>query len=355
MAEYLLPVGIIGIVAVASAGLFLGEDFASNGAMRLFQSDRVDKNIGGQAALVQKSFGENPLLQTVRYRTSSGKWITLPDFPKSLPALVETDGAQGSTERYIALMNQLADQLLAAGEITADDAALIRALANKGHRLAQFQSVIEQQAFRCGPDKNCLRDAMQSEAYREAYKNLAYESVRTNLGDNTQQKEGFYREENPFQSFRSLTPTEDQLLQRLDLDQKDNMNAWINYDRSNLIIGEDMYQFLKGFEQVNQRLGSDSNSGKLVSFLSQQIFLNANRTNFTAFTSSFDQTWEEITGQDTEYQRNAFARYTPDQFTDSLAQHLQGPAGRTLAELNHGLSGNICTVGEGSDLGQSCR
>ncbi len=354
MAEYLLPVGLIGLVTLASVSLFLNSDFKNNGALSLFQSERLDQNIGGQSALVQKSFGENPMLQTLRFRTSAGYWVELPDFPKSLPELVEVEGAHGATERYIALMNRLVDQLLEAGEISANEAALIRALANKGHQLAQSQKVIEKHATQCGPDKNCLRDAMQFEEYREAYKKLGYESIRTNQGANTQNKDGFYREANPFQSFRRLTPEEDQVLQRLDIEQKNNLNAWTNFDRSNLMIGEDMYQFLKGFQQVNQRIGSDSNSGKLVSFLSQQIFLNANRTNYTAFSSAFDQSWDEMSGQPNA-QSNLFAEYTPNDFSHTLAQHLQVPAGITQADLNHGLSGNICTVGQGSDSGQVCR
>jgi hypothetical protein len=69
--------------------------------------------------------------------------IEIPNVPTDLAAAVEVDGANGTTEKILAVLKKLAETLEAKGEAYADDAALIRNIANEGFYGARLQKSVE--------------------------------------------------------------------------------------------------------------------------------------------------------------------------------------------------------------------
>jgi hypothetical protein len=79
-----------------------------------------------------RTFGEDPRFQKVSFTTENGTTVLLTGLPSSSVDGIEAIGTQGTTEKYAALIRQLADQLEKSGEISSSEAAKIRLLADKG-------------------------------------------------------------------------------------------------------------------------------------------------------------------------------------------------------------------------------
>jgi hypothetical protein len=105
----------------------------------LTQADTQRPNGGGKTA----SYIDTSFLRTVAITLSSGKQITLDGYPDDLPKSIVALGANGTTAKLLATLERLTQELQAQGEITEEQAATLRNLANRGHDMAEREKWIE--------------------------------------------------------------------------------------------------------------------------------------------------------------------------------------------------------------------
>ncbi|MBY0405025.1 MAG: hypothetical protein K2X66_14085 [Cyanobacteria bacterium] len=154
LVEYVLPLGIIAVVVLVGTGLVSGNftqwmPSMSNGTL---------KNDGHSKSLVLRPLGSNPFTQTIQLTLSDGSSLDLENYPTDIKSLVETLGPNGTTDLLVDAIRQLAQKLLAKGEITQAQANELSALANSGHSWANSQGVIE----------SALRDSRGNKALFES-------------------------------------------------------------------------------------------------------------------------------------------------------------------------------------------
>lgn len=73
---------------------------------------------------------------------SGGSGVTQ-NIPKDLPGYIQVAGANGTTELFADQIRSVADQLLASGKITQEQANKYYDLANQGNRIASMEKLIE--------------------------------------------------------------------------------------------------------------------------------------------------------------------------------------------------------------------
>lgn len=138
--EYLLPLGLIVVVAIASLTM-LGQNLSG-----IF-SGMVQKAPPPAPVIVDAGFPAGPNTSTFSFPITRSDGtvatITIPNFPNNLATAIETSGPNGSTEKMLAFLNQLADTLLAEGAIKADQAQAIRDIASSGLFLAKKQKDVQ--------------------------------------------------------------------------------------------------------------------------------------------------------------------------------------------------------------------
>lgn len=148
MVEYILPVAAIGVIFIVAAAT-LGPSFKDYiGASAMNQS--TDPN---SKTIVLKSYGsgvpepEEPALTAgdgqVVITLSNGKQITLDSYPTDLAKSVETVGGNATTEKILANIQRVAQQLLDLGVITPAEYSRFMSLSNAGHQLAAIQGQVE--------------------------------------------------------------------------------------------------------------------------------------------------------------------------------------------------------------------
>jgi hypothetical protein len=121
-----------------------------------------------------RTFGEDPRFQTVSFTTENGTTVLLTGLPSSSVDGIEAIGTQGTTEKYAALIRQLADQLEKSGEISSSEAAKIRLLADKGFIIGENLGVWERVLAKCQYQSNCLmQEYSKNPALAVAHGNLA--------------------------------------------------------------------------------------------------------------------------------------------------------------------------------------
>lgn len=174
LAEYGLSLGLI-LVALLSSGVLLG---APKDLLAFFAgTTNAMKNTSG---LQVQSLGSLPAGTTVpggsstsasptsgvpvsasgtsagpnninvTITLSSGQQVQL-TMPNNLGQPVETSGANGTTTLLLSALEQLAQDMQAAGAINAVQASSLKDLANQGHRIAEIERTIEDFAAGLGP------------------------------------------------------------------------------------------------------------------------------------------------------------------------------------------------------------
>jgi len=144
LSEYGLVCALVGVAAVGGLVLLGGS------------LDDALKNIWGQPSALQFSATASgnsgtsansshpaPGMQEVTITLENGKTITLPQYPADLGRTVQTIGVNGSTDLLAQNMKAMADAMLAAGEITPEQANGLIRLANQGHRIAEMEKAWE--------------------------------------------------------------------------------------------------------------------------------------------------------------------------------------------------------------------
>ena len=142
--EYLM---IGGVAAFTIFACWLALSSSLNDLLKGVGNNMSDK---GESAIAAKPSPKpvvgsptGPMVD-VEITLSDGTILKLKDMPANLSTLVETSGANGTTDHISLALEDLAKKLRDAGEITEEQAAALVELANQGHRMAAIQRTIEQ-------------------------------------------------------------------------------------------------------------------------------------------------------------------------------------------------------------------
>jgi hypothetical protein len=156
MAEYLLPALMLGLVAVSGAVWLLNDGESSRIIAKAYQGNLMGQTQAGGQGIQIRSLGIDPTFKSYELITEKGNRILLTNFPMSAIQSIETIGPQGTTEKYAALIRQLADQLLKAGEISESEAEAIRRTSRKGLDLGSLLGDWETAVRECRGEASCL-------------------------------------------------------------------------------------------------------------------------------------------------------------------------------------------------------
>lgn len=295
--EYALALALIAVAAIGSLML------VGNGIKTLFQDKlpgdiskattmAADANRSGTRPKVSGGNTPYPTAE-VRYTTASGKTIMISDYPTNTAETVQTIGANGATAVLAGKLKNLADQLLAAGEITQEEYVNLTKLSNYGHNLGDMFKAIE-------PVMTSAAD--YSTAYRSGVK---FQGKSTSVGNLL-----YYNLDMPNQHKPPLT---DLLTPALD------PKAYKG----------DLLNFYNTYQELNRNGTLDDPATKaVVQGLSYEI---------VSVVSAFDEAlWRNGSTADTIV-------LSPDLFTTQTAK-----------QMVHHNSAGICNAGGGQDSGVHC-
>jgi hypothetical protein len=152
LSEFGLVIGLVAIVAIGSLGL-LGQQISEwlRGAIQPDSATSTTASLATNASLLSSTPPSSPSPQlnpeAVPSSTRRGETTDFNQFQQDLGALIaepETVGSNG-TERIAAKLLEMVEQLGPEGtnELNANDAALLRTLANNGFEKAKLQRNIE--------------------------------------------------------------------------------------------------------------------------------------------------------------------------------------------------------------------
>ncbi len=96
-----------------------------------------------------------------KIKLSDGTEVLLNQVGESLQKTVETAGANGATEKMLADLQSLTQQLVASGKITESQANDLYVLANKGYQLAALERQIEDAAQATRSDRSFLNTSIE--------------------------------------------------------------------------------------------------------------------------------------------------------------------------------------------------
>jgi hypothetical protein len=311
LVEYALPLGLLAIVVLVGAGL-VGSNLTqwipsmANGTM---------KNDGNSKSLRLRPLGSNPYTQTVLLTLSDGSSLDLENYPTDIRSLVETLGPNGTTDLLVDAMRQLAQKLLAKGEITQAQANQLMALANNGHSWANTQGLVESVLSDSGGDEavfdNNVRPVLSkifeqqlsmNEIAPEAFQLFSITAtrpipMRDAQGVVMKDEQGNYLYDNTNPQTRTYIPL-----------QVDFANSYAHALKSGALQNPGVKTLVDSLSKNIFNLGSAS-------------IVTANMITYTS---------------DRDYQLN------PSQYN------------QTAVKLIHNNASNICAVGGGNDSGISC-
>ena len=155
--EYMIIGGLVSVAIFAGCLTFAGD---LNGILKGVFSGMTSKSGAALAhapkvpspAVPLPPVGD-PTLTDMDIKLRDGSVLSLKDVPVNLPKLVETVGANGTTDKIAFALEDLARKLRDAGEITEEQANYLLRLANQGHRMASVQKQIEDMIQK-GADQN---------------------------------------------------------------------------------------------------------------------------------------------------------------------------------------------------------
>lgn len=142
LAEYSLIAGMIVLLAIPALFLLGGNisDMTQSMIAPMPKNAKPSLNVAG-AASVAKGNSLNQPTNTLADALGFDAFSS-----KALAKEIQTAGANGATEVLANRIEQIAQQKLAAGEMTQDQFNRMMALANQGHRLAAMESLVEDAA-----------------------------------------------------------------------------------------------------------------------------------------------------------------------------------------------------------------
>ncbi len=142
LAEYSLIAGMIVLLAIPALFLLGGNisDMAQSMIAPMPKNAKPSLNVASAASVAKGNSRHQPtntLADALGFDAFSSK---------ALAKEIQTAGANGATEVLANRIEQIAQQKLAAGEMTQDQFNRMMALANQGHRLAAMESLVEDAA-----------------------------------------------------------------------------------------------------------------------------------------------------------------------------------------------------------------
>jgi hypothetical protein len=315
MAEYLLPALLIGgVVLVGIAGLVM-PTFESNSG-KLFQGTKQLAS-DGSPSIQTRTMGKNPSLQTLTFQLPDGTSITLDDFPASMSALIETEGVNGATEKYLNAIRELADKLLAEGKITEAEANQIKALSNLGFDMADTIAMAEQAGQACGTNRTCFSDELTKPEERSMWCSSAF-------GASTYC---------PASAISWTSAADKQLMAQL----MPEVGAYYDSIGANWWLGKDTKAFLTQYRAASGQLALAPEVKSILKYLSTGILRNTLYSN-----SSSTQIIQGLTP------------VTPQELYRQVDNRWGGADEQLRSQLTASLSGEICHVGAGETQGNSC-
>ena len=147
IAEYSL-VGTLIALAVIAPFTLLGKNTttAFKGLNTKTQQQTIAKTANNTTLLNSISAPALPNMSNVGIGLSDGTQLQLNNYPAKVDSLVQTSGANGTSELLLSDLDSLIQQLSASGEITPSDASLLQQLSNQGHQMAGIEGLIEDAA-----------------------------------------------------------------------------------------------------------------------------------------------------------------------------------------------------------------
>jgi hypothetical protein len=352
MAEYILPAGLIGLVAVAGLSWSLSGQFAAQGGRSLFQAETSQVGQNGKALLNSRSFGKNPYLQTYTLTLANGKTIQIPDMPVSVADNIDVDGGHGTTEKLLAAMEKLRQALVESGELTEADSQPFKDLANAGHGFGESQAFMEKIMQTCGQDKKCVADRIYQNGMNvEIMFNSGFASAQNALGNYSLSS-----------TARALTEQELGILDTLapNFREKINQDPYFNKDIRNMRVGSNFAKFVNSFQQVMDlpSVKGTSTAG-FVQNLASNI-LNLQRASYNSSNKIANNLAFRERQQGVAENQGTWVSATPEKYLQELKGHFKAHSphlqnGNAFSDLTHSQSGVICTTGKGSDTGQQCQ
>lgn len=154
MVEYALPVAIIGILLFGFSASFVPgfKETAGN----IFQAN---PSVTSTDSLALQSMGALPYTQPLEITLSDGTKLYLNSYPSNLGKMVETVGADGTTELLLENIHLIAKQLRDSGKISESEYNQLEALANRGHRLGEIERLITANAEGANLDNTKFKTA----------------------------------------------------------------------------------------------------------------------------------------------------------------------------------------------------
>lgn len=342
--EFTLPVALIAGVALVAVFQWVGPTFQDT-LPAVFQGAR---STDAKAVLQPREMGKNPFFQQYSYRLPDGSLISMPDFPGNVPGLIEVVGADGTTDRLSAALEELATRLLAEKKIDEAQANLIKLLSNKGFRFGDTQALFDQAAQRCGTDKNCFRQAVSMILTQDRQSGSNY------LLNSAHQESAEYIELN---QMAKMTPEQLQIFEALSPQYFKEIKQDVNYfknDPSGIVAGKDLLAFMDVYRSIQTDSKIDSGTKNVIQFLTSNIFniqvLSLNSIQFATENYSWDQRNGFV-----DSSQGAFQDKKPSHFRELIAQRMKNEQPSLTTLLTDANSQAICTTGNGQTENRRCR
>jgi hypothetical protein len=352
MAEYILPVVLVGLVAVSGLAWMFQGDNGQNIILKTAQGDRLSVNQTGQATLVSKQYGKNPNERPLMITLANGQTIQLDNVPVNLSVAVEVDGPNGTTSQILAALEQLIAQLEVNGE-NPDTLSALRALATSGYGLANKQRIIENKAMRCGTDKLCMNEnGRADDSARQASFSMVLNACASDINS-------FCDRENLFQTY-GLTPLKSsdwRLIRTLHpgFEERVLSSGQFNYTRENVLVGPSIAQFIRAFGEVNQNPSLSPQVNTLVSNMAQQIFTIARLSSNGFSEVGIGSNYTDLkSGQTNPLGSNLDS--TPNEYAQVVAgKMVKQDIPSLFSHQTSGRSDVICATGQGRNENGQCQ
>lgn len=321
--EYLLPVGLLVVVLVVGLVTFQDSFKAS------FQSGIQGKTTSNSNRMTMKKLGEFPG-KTLNLTLDNGKTLSLEGYPDNIQLLVETNGVNGTTEVLLAQLNQLIQQLEEGQLISPEEIAILKEMSNKGHQIGNQQKIIEGSVQACGSSKQCVSDALR-----------VNETLGNAIGSSyVVSKEELQRNPILYNSVKNLTPSTTEALVELEPNSLDVLkgNNTFHNDFKNMMIGEDLSNFLESFSRFKNAQGRQNPQlMALVKDIGRNISTLSIATTNYIYTSS-----------------NLGRKENPAELYSTLSGIMKKRQELYPSDILHGESGHLCILGKGEDEKTHC-
>lgn len=335
LSEYLLPSVLLGMILLSTAGWFISQ------GERILTPNFQARTTGTKGQLAIQSMGANPSLGIRTFDVGNGKTITLSEFPNNMALLIESDGANGSTEKLLANLEEMITQLERAGVIDPNtESPLIRALATQGYQLANNQKILESFSQKCPQNQNsCFLNLLSTDkAFFDAYYSMTFAS-----------KASIHKELSVIQSkVSSLSASELATMDRFFLGYLDGVQRtdptgmYQGNVRANLMVGEHLKSFISKLDTVNAKLADRPAVQNLINYLSANIYFNSGHLT-TALNVTANQNGSE-----------AFFREQLKAGVNSFLTPLEQNFKAQLSENSQQSAAGICQTGQGQNEQGQC-